>query len=677
MAGYALKAVITALALMPAMAGAASVTWPPSEATIGSDRPDIIWANDAHDAYEVHICLQNNPNSTPSWDSGQVAGASSITSAMSGPLAPQTWYYAFVRLGNGGVWSPWSTGVRFYVAGKWLDEPYFVGEPVGSQWPQAICHNPDKNEYLVAFPDNIPDNPQTPEDESLKCISYYILDSAGRRTAADKVSILDDSHLDGVREPAFAYNPLGHEYLIVYPGWLNDNTPDLHDELRAQRVDAETGQKIDDSYLLYETPWVRDNRMAYSPTSNVYLVTWEDTSLDNEIFATVISGATGHRISGIIDLTAVEGRGATHPMVRWNSARDEFIVLYQVDASNVGHSWDTFCGRIRASDWAVVGEHLQVTNGTEAEFNTDLAYDADLDRFLVVYETYAAGVSIWGLFLTSQGAVSGSRFAVLNEPWRGGSLWLTWHPSTRDFLVGWLDNDQADYGRRISQVGVPLGERFKISGYTQQVGNGNWQPIPTANTVTHDYLFSWYNSHTDVYTRPYKTFPMLDTTAPAPVTGFAATPDHGQITLSWTNPTTSDFLGTIIRCKTTGYPTGAHDGFPVAVRPKSPGSSDSFVHTGVVRANTYYYAAFAYDAIPNHASAAQASARPLAQADFDSDNDVDQKDFGHLQECFGGSGQPIPSDCDDADLDGSGDVDVDDLGVFIGCVSGASQPPGC
>ncbi len=63
--------------------------------------------------------------------------------------------------------------------------------------------------------------------------------------------------------------------------------------------------------------------------------------------------------------------------------------------------------------------------------------------------------------------------------------------------------------------------------------------------------------------------------------------------------------------------------------------------------------------------------------DFDTDGDVDQDDFAHLQNCFSGSAVAYGSGCSDADLDGDGDVDTSDFNVFLPCLAGADQPPGC
>jgi hypothetical protein len=67
--------------------------------------------------------------------------------------------------------------------------------------------------------------------------------------------------------------------------------------------------------------------------------------------------------------------------------------------------------------------------------------------------------------------------------------------------------------------------------------------------------------------------------------------------------------------------------------------------------------------------------------DFDNDVDVDQEDFGHLQECMTGKGGPQNDPhCQDAKLDDDGDVDVDDFSLFQACISGANvmqNDPAC
>jgi len=67
---------------------------------------------------------------------------------------------------------------------------------------------------------------------------------------------------------------------------------------------------------------------------------------------------------------------------------------------------------------------------------------------------------------------------------------------------------------------------------------------------------------------------------------------------------------------------------------------------------------------------------PPVPSDFDEDYDVDQEDFGFLQQCYSGL-QPYDQGCEPADLNGSGNVNLDDFDVFYSCMDGVAQPPDC
>lgn len=61
-------------------------------------------------------------------------------------------------------------------------------------------------------------------------------------------------------------------------------------------------------------------------------------------------------------------------------------------------------------------------------------------------------------------------------------------------------------------------------------------------------------------------------------------------------------------------------------------------------------------------------------ADFDSDYDVDQADFGVMQTCLSGTGNTRSPACEYADLDRDQDVDLQDMVLFQSCLSGPDEP---
>lgn len=100
-----------------------------------------------------------------------------------------------------------------------------------------------------------------------------------------------------------------------------------------------------------------------------------------------------------------------------------------------------------------------------------------------------------------------------------------------------------------------------------------------------------------------------DTTPPGPVTGLSATAGNTEVQLAWVNPGDADLAGIRVLRKTGSYPAGPTDGTIVlddTTVPFATGVTD----TGLANGTTYYYAVYAYDAVPNFSTPATANATP-------------------------------------------------------------------
>jgi hypothetical protein len=102
-----------------------------------------------------------------------------------------------------------------------------------------------------------------------------------------------------------------------------------------------------------------------------------------------------------------------------------------------------------------------------------------------------------------------------------------------------------------------------------------------------------------------------DTTAPGDVTGLTATSGPNQITLTWANPTDTDFAGVMIRYSTDGTnPQNKDDGSPIPNGNDGkiaglPDQNMSYVHTNLDQTKHYYCSAFSYDISNNYAPVIQ------------------------------------------------------------------------
>lgn len=170
---------------------------------------------------------------------------------------------------------------------------------------------------------------------------------------------------------------------------------------------------------------------------------------------------------------------------------------------------------------------------------------------------------------------------------------------------------------------------------------------------------------------------------PAPVTGVTATIEDNSITLRWTTPSSANFTGTLVRYKTSGFPTGPTDGTLLIDKAAAPSTNQVHTHGGLLAGQTYYYALYAHDGrpVPTYAGGMTIAGMPPGPTDFDGDGDTDLDDFAHFQTCYAGPNRPptLPSACGDADLDQDGDVDLMDFATFSRCFNGPNRPPvvGC
>jgi len=105
----------------------------------------------------------------------------------------------------------------------------------------------------------------------------------------------------------------------------------------------------------------------------------------------------------------------------------------------------------------------------------------------------------------------------------------------------------------------------------------------------------------------YTIYQLSDVTPPKNPTNVRIEPTNTQATLSWTNPTDPDFVRVKIVRKTGSAVSSHTDGTTVY-----DGTATTFTDTNLANNQTYYYAIYAYDKVPNYTSFIGLSATPQA-----------------------------------------------------------------
>ena len=155
------------------------------------------------------------------------------------------------------------------------------------------------------------------------------------------------------------------------------------------------------------------------------------------------------------------------------------------------------------------------------------------------------------------------------------------------------------------------------------------------------------------------TFTTLTDQPPANVSGLTVTPGDAQNQLTWTNPNESDLDSVRVIFKTDSYPTGPDDGTII-----SESLVESYLHTGLINGQGYYYGIFVYDLAGQVSSGALGFGTPIGEElppeddepDPDPDPDPDP----------GQDPDPDPDPGQDPDPGEDPDDDDDQTGPYCG-----------
>ena len=121
-------------------------------------------------------------------------------------------------------------------------------------------------------------------------------------------------------------------------------------------------------------------------------------------------------------------------------------------------------------------------------------------------------------------------------------------------------------------------------------------------------------NHATAATATVTTAALPDVTAPGPVTGLGTSEvTTSGVVLSWTNPSDGDFAGVLIRRAVGSVPPSSPTTGTLVANLAAP--DESFTDTGLAAATQYSYAVFAYDEVPNHATAATTTVTTAALPD--------------------------------------------------------------
>jgi len=396
----------------------------------------------------------------------------------------------------------------------------------------------------------------------------------------------------GALYPAIAYNATNNEFLVTW-----DDAGDRGGVIYGQRVRASDGTLTGTNFAIGSLYGGIRSAVAWSPVNNVYLVVYWGGGGDIEIFGQRVSASGG--LLGANFNISNDDIFSGYPAVAWGASGNQFLVTWDNEDGNIHGR------RVDPATGALLGSTIIVTGGG-AKDRSCIASDSINNRWLVQFNNGAnAGFSYdqYGQLVNPDGALNGGAVPLAHtasfegDTQFGGDV--AFAPIARRFFSS-FGTDTGMGGQESFANGAPVGPQIVLgSGYFTSLNNA-------ADTQRNRFLTAWEG----LVGGSFRIFGQLYGATINPVTNFMVAAQDSQNVLSWRNPGDIHFVGTMIRVKTSGYPTGPEDGMLVADKAGAPTATDSFTHTNLTNWTTYYYAAFAHDVGPNYSTVAQSAATP-------------------------------------------------------------------
>lgn len=442
-------------------------------------------------------------------------------------------------------------GQRVAPDGSFPSSEFVISDAPNDQVPPEIAYNSADNQYLVVWRDNRSD------PDLYGVYGRRVL--GGNGPIGDEIAIsVSQSPVVYLVYPSVSYNGVDNEYFVVWDlssgnGFDRDvygrrvssgGTVQGDEFLVADAVNDQMGPVAphngNDEYLVvwtdernyYVTSFdiygqrvandgtlegfnfpisvtaagQRYPGLAYNSATNEYLVAWHDQDsplTGKDIYAQLVFSSS--ELKGDYFAVSTAAGDQEHATVAHGTVADEYLVPWS-DGRNVGTSdWDIYGQRI-ASGGVLTGTEIIVSNEIGAQQFPAVAYEGDLDEYLVVWQdSRATETDIYGQRITGAGVLTGTEIPISVALGDQAQPVVAHNSAQGEYLVVWEDERAGAgnldiYGQRVSSSGSLVGSEILISSAV----NDQASPAVAYNSATSEYLVVWHDfrdptSDADIY----------------------------------------------------------------------------------------------------------------------------------------------------------------------------------
>ncbi len=320
------------------------------------------------------------------------------------------------------------------------------------------------------------------------------------------------------RNPAVAYNPNDHEYLVVWAGQFQEPfldcgfNPPTEREIHRQRIDAASGALIESAGIVSRSGPACNNQhqafrpaVAYNATHEQYLVVWHGdddgpgmADDEFEIFGRRLD-ADGTPLGDDFRISTMGGTGdasfdALTPAVVWNALNKHYLVVWSGDDGTgdleiYGQLIDADGGEIGADDFRISDMGFDGLPSFSAT-NPAAAWNATSNRYLVVWEGSdlfpgAGELEIFGQRLATDGDEIGRNdFRISFQQGSGDPNFraklpdLAYNADAHEYLVVW----QGEFRRPEPTCAGNGAKEQEI--FAQRIDAGSGELVGSADAVS-------------------------------------------------------------------------------------------------------------------------------------------------------------------------------------------------
>ncbi|MCE9584357.1 MAG: fibronectin type III domain-containing protein, partial [Planctomycetes bacterium] len=335
-----------------------------------------------------------------------------------------------------------------------------------------------------------------------------------------------------------------------------------------------------------------DARIAWSATSNEYLVTFDNNPPTGK---TNVHGRRVRATDGVLlgSEFSVETntKASSDSSVAWIPNSNRWVTVFDLAGGGMRGAY----GQALLADGTPTGPLFVLSDDPEfGEIQPTLARNGSLDQFLATWTDGSATVQdIWGARLDLTPPAAPGPITTSNG---SSSITLTWPKGTdsdlRSYLVYRATAAGGPYGTGVAVL-PPVGATVS---YTDTAVSVN---------TRYFYVVRAIDTHANVSDASAVASESIDTIPPAPPTGLAATPGDTTVALTWSPNAETDLGGYNVYYRATGATTWiTANGTPLALT--------SFTVTGLIDGTSYDFTVTALETEPTEsAGCAVVAATPV------------------------------------------------------------------